>query len=88
MAITKCRIWVLPVNRLTGMTTCFLRSPARHPTRHNREAIMNTEREPTIHELDAIEDIELKVVTGGVVPVTRLFLQTHDKREAHNENVA
>ncbi len=49
---------------------------------------MNTEREPTIHELDAIEDIELNVVTGGVVPVTRLFLQTHDKREAHNENVA
>ena len=35
-----------------------------------------------------LEDGELKVVTGGVVPITRLFLQTHDKREAHNENVA
>ena len=35
-----------------------------------------------------LEDVELKVVTGGVVPVTRLFVQTHDKREAHNENVA
>ena len=49
---------------------------------------MNTQREPTINELDAVEDVELKVVTGGLVPVTRVFVQTHDKREAHNENVA
>jgi hypothetical protein len=49
---------------------------------------MNTQREPTITELDAVEDAELKVATGGVVPATRLVVQTHDKREAHNENVA
>jgi hypothetical protein len=35
-----------------------------------------------------LADVELKVVTGGFAPVTHLFLQTHDKREAHNENVA
>jgi hypothetical protein len=35
-----------------------------------------------------LEDVELKAVTGGLVPVARVFLQTHDKREAHNENVA
>jgi len=50
-------------------------SKARHTSK------LNLEDRP-------LEDVELKVVIGGFVPVTGLFRQTHDKREAHNENVA
>jgi hypothetical protein len=49
---------------------------------------MNTQREPAIDDLDTVEDVELKAVTAGFVPIAHVFRQTHDKREAHNENVA
>jgi hypothetical protein len=49
--------------------------------------LANIEREPTIDGLDAVEDAELKAVAGGFVPITHVFRQTHDKREAHSENV-
>jgi hypothetical protein len=32
-----------------------------------------------------LDDVELKVVTGGFAPTTHVFRQTHDKREAHGE---
>jgi hypothetical protein len=32
-----------------------------------------------------LDDVVLKVVTGGFAPITHVFRQTNDKREAHNE---
>jgi hypothetical protein len=33
----------------------------------------------------ALDDVELKVVTGGFAPTPHVFRQTHDKREAGGE---
>ena len=66
MAITKCRIWVTPVNRFTGAERELRQCGRTSTTLLWTEKIMSTNTEAC--ELAELNDAELAIVSGGHVP--------------------
>jgi hypothetical protein len=83
MAITKCRIWVPPVNRFTAaarvLSQCG-RTGATDSPRRFEEKIMSKSNDSSNLDHDTLADSELDAVTGGFKGVAHAIIDSEKNR--------